>query len=49
MEFIDANGHIVRSEVDVLLDVSQATSNRILKRMAADGLLSGGLREKNTV
>lgn len=39
LEFIDANGHIVRSDVDVLLNVSQATSNRILKRMVADGLL----------
>ena len=39
MEFIDINGHIVRSDVDALLDVSQATANRILKRMVKEGLL----------
>ena len=39
LSFVEANGHIVRSDVDVLLDVSQATANRILKRMVADGLL----------
>ena len=39
LSFIESNGHIVRSDVDVLLDVSQATANRILKRMVADGLL----------
>lgn len=39
LTFIESNGHIVRSDVDVLLDVSQATANRILKRMVADGLI----------
>ena len=39
LSFIESNGQIVRSDVDVLLDVSQATANRILKRMVADGLL----------
>ena len=39
LSFVESNGHIVRSDVDVLLDVSQATANRILKRMVADGLL----------
>lgn len=39
LSFVESNGHIVRSDVDVLLDVSQATANRILKRMIADGLL----------
>jgi len=29
----------VRSDVDQLLDVSQATANRILKRMVAEGLI----------
>ena len=32
-------GYIVRGDVDLLLGVSQATSNRILKRMVTDGLL----------
>ncbi|MGM9680155.1 MAG: RNA-binding domain-containing protein [Eubacteriales bacterium] len=39
LAFIESNGHIVRSDVDALLDVSQATANRILKRMVADGLI----------
>lgn len=39
LSFVESNGNIVRSDVDVLLDVSQATANRILKRMVADGLL----------
>ena len=39
LDFIDSNGHIVRSDVDRLLDVSQATANRILKRMVAKGLI----------
>ena len=36
LDFIQSNGHIVRSDVDQLLNVSQATANRILKRMVAD-------------
>ena len=39
LDFIGSNGHIVRSDVDRLLEVSQATSNRILKRMVAEGLI----------
>lgn len=39
MEFVERNGFIVRSDVDSLLRVSQATASRILKRMVADGLL----------
>ena len=47
--FIASNGHIVRSDVDTLLDVSPSTANRILKRMVADGLLyqdGGGRKTK---
>lgn len=39
LDFIGSNGHIVRSDVDRLLEVSQATANRILKRMVAEGLI----------
>ena len=39
LDFIDSHGHIVRSDVDQLLDVSQATANRILKQMVAEGLI----------
>ncbi|MBC5723148.1 Divergent AAA domain [uncultured Clostridium sp.] len=39
LDFIGSHGHIVRSDVDWLLDVSQATANRILKRMVAEGLI----------
>ena len=39
LDFIDSHGHIVRSDVDRLLEVSQATANRILKRMVAEGLI----------
>ena len=39
LDFIGSNGHIVRSDVDQLLDVSQATANRILKHMVAEGLI----------
>ena len=39
LDFIDSHGHIVRSDVDQLLEVSQATANRILKRMVAEGLI----------
>lgn len=39
LAFVSRNGHIVRSEADALLGVSQATSNRILKQMTAKGLL----------
>lgn len=39
LDFIRSNGSIVRRDVDQLLDVSQATANRILKRMVAEGLI----------
>lgn len=39
VDFIGSHGYIVRSDVDRLLDVSQATANRILKRMVAEGLI----------
>ena len=39
LDFIGSHGHIVRSDVDRLLDVSQATANRILKQMVAEGLI----------
>lgn len=39
LDFINATGHIVRGDVDKLLDVSQATANRILKRMVSEGLI----------
>lgn len=39
LNLMESNGHIVRSDVDRLLDVSQATASRILKHMAAEGLI----------
>ena len=48
LAWIEANGHIVRSDVDTLLHVSQATANRILKRMVADGLLRQEGRGRGT-
>ena len=39
LDFIGSHGHIVRRDVDQLLDVSQATANRILKHMVAKGLI----------
>ncbi len=39
LTFAELHGYIVRNDVDTLLGVSQATANRILKRMVADGLL----------
>ncbi len=39
LALIVQNGHVVRSDVDQLLDVSQTTANRILKRMVAKGLI----------
>lgn len=39
LDFIDATGYIVRNDAEKLLDVSQATANRILKRMVSDGLI----------
>ena len=48
LAWIEANGHLVRSDVDALLHVSQATANRILKRMVADGLLRQEGRGRGT-
>lgn len=48
LSFIETKGHIVRSDVDTLLHVSQATANRILKRMVADGLLRQEGRGRGT-
>lgn len=39
LDLIVQKGHVVRSDVDQLLDVSQATASRILKRMVTDGLI----------
>ena len=39
LDFIGSHGYIVRSDVERLLEVSQATANRILKRMVAEGLI----------
>ena len=39
LDFIGSNGHIARSDAEKLLDVSQATANRMLKRMVAEGLI----------
>lgn len=39
LDFIGFHGHIVRSDVERLLKVSQATANRILKHMVAEGLI----------
>ncbi len=39
LAFAEKKGSITRSDVDALLGISQATSNRLLKRMAAEGLL----------
>jgi ATP-dependent DNA helicase RecG len=39
LDLIVKNGYVVRSDVDQLLDVSQTTASRILKRMVADGLI----------
>lgn len=39
MDLIAQNGYVVRSNVDELLDVSQTTASRILKRMITEGLI----------
>ena len=39
LELMDSAGYIVRSDVDKMLNVSQATSNRILKHMISEGLI----------
>lgn len=50
MDLIAQNGYVVRSDVDQLLDVSQTTASRILKRMDYRRLdLSGRKRQKNKI
>lgn len=49
LSYVESNGRIARSDVDLLLDVSQATSNRILKRMVAAGMLYQEGRGKRTI
>jgi ATP-dependent DNA helicase RecG len=39
LAYLTTHGSMVRSEVDTLLGVSQATSSRILKRMVSEGLI----------
>jgi len=39
LNLIDSAGYIVRSDVDHLLNVSQSTSSRILKRMVSEGMI----------
>lgn len=39
LDLIAQKGQVARGDVDQLLDVSQTTSSRILKRMAAEGLI----------
>ena len=39
LDLIAQNDYVVRSDVDQLLDVSQTTASRILKRMVTDGLI----------
>lgn len=48
LNLLNKNGVIVRSDVDTLLNVSQATSNRLLKRMISKGLLCQEGTGKNT-
>lgn len=49
MAFAAENGRILRSDADKLLHVSASTSNRILKRMVADGLLRQEGEGRNTL
>lgn len=39
LDLIAQKGQVARGDVDQLLDVSQTTSSRILKRMAAEGMI----------
>lgn len=48
LNLIAQNGHVVRSDVDQLLDVSQTTASRILKRMVAEGLIYQDGRGRKT-
>lgn len=48
LNLIAQNGHVVRSDVDHLLDVSQTTASRILKRMVEEGLIYQDGRGRKT-
>lgn len=48
LDFITSSGHIVRSDIDKLLNVSQPTSNRILKKMIKEELIQKIGKGKNT-
>ncbi len=48
LAFLNDHDYVVRSDVDALLKVSQATSNRLLKRMVAEGLLYQDGSGRNT-
>ena len=48
LNFLASRGSIARSDAQKLLNVSQATANRILKQMVADGLLCQEGSARNT-
>ncbi|MDO4487940.1 MAG: ATP-binding protein [Eubacteriales bacterium] len=48
LDFIKEHGKAVRSDIDTLLNVSQATSSRIIKQMISDGLIYQMGRGKST-
>ena len=48
LEYLDWHDTLVRSEVDQLLSVSQATSSRILKKMLSEGLITQSGKGRNT-
>ena len=48
LDLIAQNGYVVRSDVDQLLDVSQTTASRILKRMVTNGLIYQDGRGRKT-
>ena len=48
LDFINLRGQAVRSDVDVLLGVSQSTSSRILREMIKDGLIYKEGKGKDT-
>ncbi|SPT70664.1 hypothetical protein [Anaerobiospirillum thomasii] len=48
LDLIAQNGYVVRTDVDQLLDVSQTTSSRILKRMVINKLIYQDGSGRNT-
>ena len=48
LDLIAKNGYVVRNDVDQLLDVSQTTASRILKRMVTNGLIYQDGRGRKT-